>query len=149
MAPNALLRFNAHCLALLACLATFTGFPARGADDPSLKDAAGRVVSAGDVSRLVSVGGAVTEILYALGLEQKIVGVDTTSLYPPRALADKPNVGYMRQLSAEGVLGLRPTLILAIENSGPQQTLGVLETAHVPMVIIPDGYSEQGIVDKI
>jgi len=150
MRCSANVHSSARRLALLVCLCVFAGFPAHSADDAaSMKDAAGRIVSAGDASRLVSVGGAVTEILYALGLEQKIVGVDTTSLYPPRALAEKPNVGYMRQLSAEGVLGLRPTLILAIENSGPPQTLLVLETAHVPMVVIPDSYSEQGIVDKI
>ena len=59
-------------------------------------------------ARIVSIGGAITEILYALGFEDRLAGVDTTSLYPPAALRDKPNVGYMRQLSAEGVLGLNP-----------------------------------------
>ncbi len=78
-------------------------------------------------SRIVSIGGSITEILYALGEQQKIVAVDTTSLYPPSALKEKPNVGYMRQLSAEGVLALSPTLILAIEGSGPKETIDVLE----------------------
>ena len=71
-----------------------------------IHDARGRDVTIGNTSRIVSVGGAITEILYALGLQDRIVGIDTTSLYPPQALGEKPNVGYMRQLSAEGVIGL-------------------------------------------
>ncbi len=77
-------------------------------------------VTVTDPIRIVSIGGAVTEILYALGKEKTVVGVDSTSLYPPRAAAERPSVGYMRQLSAEGVLGLRPSLILAIEGNRPE-----------------------------
>lgn len=102
-----------------------------------------------DTSRIVSIGGSVTEILYALGEQQKIVAVDTTSLYPERALQEKPNVGYMRQLSAEGVLALSPTLILAIEGSGPKETIDVLHRAAVPFIVIPDRFTGDGIVEKI
>ncbi len=112
-------------------------------------DARGRDVTIGNTSRIVSIGGAITEILYALGLQDKIVGIDTTSLYPPKALAEKPNVGYMRQLSAEGVLGLNPQLILAIEGSGPKETLDVLEAAKIPFVSFPETYTEQGLIEKI
>lgn len=114
-----------------------------------LKDGAGRTVVANDASRIVSIGGAVTEILYALGKDKQVVGVDSTSLYPPRALTEKGNVGYMRQLSAEGVLGLRPTLILLVEGAGPKETISVLEAAHVPLVVVPDGYSGDGIIEKV
>ncbi|MBI1203569.1 MAG: ABC transporter substrate-binding protein [Rhodopseudomonas sp.] len=105
--------------------------------------------AAADTSRIVSIGGAVTEILYALGFENNIVGIDSTSLYPARAAHDKKNVGYMRQLSAEGVLGLRPSLIVAIAGSGPTETMTVLKAAHVPLVEIPESYTETGIVEKI
>jgi iron complex transport system substrate-binding protein len=99
--------------------------------------------------RIVSIGGAVTEILYSLGMEERIVAVDSTSLYPPRALEEKPNVGYMRALSAEGVLGLNPSLILASEGSGPKETVAVLKAASVPYVTIPDHFTGPGIVEKI
>ena len=102
-----------------------------------------------DTSRIVSIGGSVTEILYALGAQQKIVAVDTTSLYPPSALQEKPNVGYMRQLSPEGVPGLSPTLVLAIEGSGPKETIDVLGRAKVPFVIVPDKFTGDGIIDKV
>src|SRR5262245_15288290 len=101
-----------------------------------------------DASRIVSVGGAATEILYALGLEARVIAVDTTSLYPARALKEKPNVGYMRQLSPEGVLGLAPTLILAAEGSGPKEAVAVLEAAAVPFVQIPDRFTGDGILEK-
>lgn len=114
-----------------------------------IRDARGRDVAIGNTDRIVSIGGAITEILYALGLGGRIVGVDTTSLYPAAALTEKPNVGYMRQLSAEGVLGLNPQVILAIEGSGPKETIDVLDAAKIPMVSLPETHSEQGLIDKI
>jgi len=115
----------------------------------TVHDARNRDVTVADVARTVSIGGAITEILYALGLESRLVGVDTTSLYPAAALHDKPNVGYMRQISAEGVLGLNPTLILAIQGSGPRETMDILETAKVPLVLVPETFSEDGLIEKI
>lgn len=100
-------------------------------------------------ARIVAIGGAVTEILYALGADKEIVAVDTTSLYPPQAMKEKASVGYMRALSAEGVLGVRPSLILAVEGSGPKETMSVLKAANVPMVMVPDHHSGDGIVEKI
>jgi iron complex transport system substrate-binding protein len=114
-----------------------------------IHDARGRDITIGNPSRIVSIGGAITEILYALGLEDRIVGIDTTSLYPPKALSEKPNVGYMRQLSAEGVLGLNPQLILAIDGSGPKETLDVLDSAKIPFVLFPETLTEDGLIDKI
>jgi iron complex transport system substrate-binding protein len=127
--------------ALVLCL--FVPAVARGGDAP------GPVKPDYDSSRIISIGGSITEILYALGLQQRIIAVDTTSLYPPNALKEKPNVGYMRQLSAEGVLGLSPSLILAIEGSGPRETTDVLERAKVPFIIIPDRFSADGVIEKI
>ena len=68
--------------------------------------------------RIVAAGGDVTEIIYELGLGDNIVAVDTTSLFPPAALA-KPKVGYVRQLSAEGVLSVEPDLIIVSGAAGP------------------------------
>jgi iron complex transport system substrate-binding protein len=115
----------------------------------TVHDARNRDVTIADPARIVSIGGAITEILYALGFEDRLAGVDTTSLYPAAALRDKPNVGYMRQLSAEGVLGLNPSLVLAVQGSGPKETMDVLEAAKVPLVLVPEIFSEQGLIDKI
>ena len=115
----------------------------------TVHDARNRDIMISDPARIVSIGGAITEILYALGFEDRLAGVDTTSLYPPAALRDKPNVGYMRQISAEGVLGLNPSLVLAVQGSGPKETMDVLEAATVPLVVVPDIFSEKGLLDKI
>ncbi len=115
----------------------------------TVHDARDRDVTISDPARIVSIGGAITEILYALGFEDRLAGVDSTSLYPAAALRDKPNVGYMRQLSAEGVLGLHPSLVLAVQGSGPKETMDVLEAAKVPMVLVPETFTEAGLVDKI
>src|SRR5882724_10419341 len=122
---------------------------AAAAEGVVVRDARNREVTIENPSRIVSIGGAITEILYALGLEQRVVAVDTTSLFPDTALRDKPNVGYMRQLSAEGVLGLNPSLVLAMQGSAPKETMDVLEAAKVPLVLVPETFSEQGLLDKI
>jgi iron complex transport system substrate-binding protein len=132
----------------LAFAAAACACAAAGSKD-ALRDARGREVAVPDASRIVSVGGAITEILYALNQERRIVGVDSTSLYPPQALREKPNVGYMRQLSPEGLLGLRPSVIVASEGSGPKEAMAVLEAAAVPLVMVPDHFSGEGIIEKI
>ena len=115
----------------------------------TVRDAGGRSVTVNDASRIVSAGGAVTEILYALGLKDRVVAVDTTSLYPADALKEKKNVGYFRALSAEGVLGLNPSVVIAIEGAGPPPTIAVLEAATVPLVRVPDHYTGEGITEKV
>lgn len=98
--------------------------------------------------RIVSVGGTITEILYALGAQERIVAVDSTSFYPEEATS-KPDVGYMRALSAEGILAQKPDLILAEEGSGPPPVLEILGASDVPMAMIPTPATADGIVQKI
>ncbi|MEM1046080.1 MAG: ABC transporter substrate-binding protein [Pseudomonadota bacterium] len=106
-------------------------------------------VSDRERARVVSIGTAVTEILYALDLQNRIIAVDTTSMHPPEALEQKPNVGYMRALSAEGVLALDPSMVLAEEGAGPPEVIGLLEAASVPFITVPSDPSPDGVADKI
>ncbi|EKF19628.1 heme/hemin ABC transporter substrate-binding protein [Nitratireductor pacificus] len=101
-----------------------------------------------DASRLVSIGGAITEIIYALGEEHRLIARDTTSTYPEVAKA-LPDVGYMRALSPEGVLSVAPSAVLAMEGSGPPATMDVLEKATVPLILVPEGYDRDAILRKI
>lgn len=134
----------------LACLLMMVACDhAAAANSLARDDAKGRKIEIENTGRIISIGGALTEILYDLGLERQVVAVDTTSVYPPRALKEKPNIGYMRQLSPEGVLSLAPSLILATEGSGPKQAIDVLEAASIPFVVIPDRYDGEGIIQKI
>lgn len=137
------------CLVVAVTLLAWSGCVVARAAAVTVRDATGRVVSIADPGRIVSIGGSVTEILYALGQEDRIVAVDSTSLYPERALKQKPNVGYLRQLSPEGVLGLSPSLVISVEGAGPKEAIAVVEGASIPFVHVPDRFTGEGIIDKI
>ncbi|KRP64014.1 heme/hemin ABC transporter substrate-binding protein [Pseudomonas orientalis] len=80
--------------------------------------------------RWVSAGGALSEWVTALGGESKLVGVDTTSQHPA-SLRALPSIGYQRQLSAEGILSLRPQLLVGTEEMGPPPVLAQIRGAGV------------------
>lgn len=98
--------------------------------------------------RVVSLGGAVTEIVVALGAGDLLVGRDTTSTYPAQVL-DLPDVGYVRALSPEGVLSLGPDLILAEATAGPAEAIEVLQDTGVGYVSLPEKLTPEGVVQKI
>jgi iron complex transport system substrate-binding protein len=133
---------------LALALSSFVSTPAAGAD-VVVRDAGGRDVRISDASRILAIGGDVTEIVYALGAGARVVGVDTTSQFPPQALKEKKSVGYMRALSSEGVISVDATLILASERSGPPEVVKTLKTTSVPYVEIPDQHSAAGIAAKV
>jgi len=101
-----------------------------------------------DTSRLVAVGGSLTEIIFALGEEGRLVGRDSTAVYPEEALK-LPDVGYMRALSPEGVLSVNPSALLVLEGSGPKEALDVLSKASIPYETVPEGFTHEGILAKI
>jgi iron complex transport system substrate-binding protein len=101
-----------------------------------------------DTSRIASIGGSITEIVYALGEQDKLVARDSTSLYPEAAL-ELPDVGYMRQLSPEGVLSVNPTGLLVVDGSGPKEAIEVLKKASVPFITVPEKFDHAGILEKI
>ncbi|MFL1492220.1 heme/hemin ABC transporter substrate-binding protein [Pseudomonas antarctica] len=80
--------------------------------------------------RWVSAGGALSEWVTALGGESKLVGVDTTSQHP-QSLRALPSIGYQRQLSAEGILSLRPQVLVGTEDMGPPPVLAQIRGAGV------------------
>lgn len=98
--------------------------------------------------RIVSVGGALTEIIYALQGEDSLAGVDTTSLWPEAAKA-LPQVGYMRSLSAEGILSLAPDLVLVSAHAGPPSVLEQIRSAGVPVQTLAEDYAEHSVLNKV
>lgn len=103
---------------------------------------------AADTARIVSIGGDITEILYALGADRNIVAVDATSQFPPEALQQKKNVGYMRALSTEGVLSVNGDLIIASDRAGPPEVIKALKSAPLKYVEISDDFSPAGVANK-
>ena len=82
--------------------------------------------------RIVCIGQAYNEMIYALGAQANLVGVDLSSTNPPE-IKNLPTVGYHRALSAEGILSLHPTLIIHDNNIGPDQVVHQLQDLNVPM----------------
>ncbi|MDX2258269.1 MAG: ABC transporter substrate-binding protein [Hyphomicrobiaceae bacterium] len=99
--------------------------------------------------RIVSIGSDVTEFLAALGAGDRIVAVDTTSRVPPDVVRGKPDVGYMRALSAEGVLALAPTHIIASAGAGPAEAVRALKAASIAFVEVPSEPTALGTLAKI
>lgn len=121
-------------LVLVACLASLVTFGTALADAPK---------------RVLSVGGAVTETVYALGAGDSLVAVDQTSLYPWEKTHLLPNVGYVRALAAEGLLSLKADILLAGPEAGPPAILDQVETAGLPVVRLPDGYTPEKAIERI
>ncbi|RMC37394.1 heme/hemin ABC transporter substrate-binding protein [Paracoccus alkanivorans] len=101
-----------------------------------------------DAQRVLAIGGSVTEIIYALGQQDRLIARDTTSSFPAEA-QELPDVGYMRALSSEGVLSVKPDLILSEEGAGPPETIAVLKEAGIPFETIPSGTDAEGLTAKI
>ncbi len=110
--------------------------------------AAAETKPAADASRIISIGGDITEILYAIGAEPRIVAVDSTSQFPPEALQQKQNVGYMRALSTEGVLSIKASLIIASDRSGPPEVVKALRSSPIPYVEVAEDFTPEGIAGK-
>lgn len=140
--------FARGALALLMAVA-FVLPPVQAQAEATGVDGSGPKVRVADTSRIVSIGGDVTEILYALKADAKIIAVDSTSQFPAEALSTKANVGYMRALSAEGVLSTNPTLIIAAKDAGPPPVVAVLKAASIPYVEVPDDKTPEGVAAKI
>ena len=97
---------------------------------------------------IISIDGALTEIVYALGAQNRLLAVDTTSRYP-QAATELPQVGYMRQLSAEGILSLHPELVIASKEAGPEMVFEQLMAAGINVVRIDAPSSLEGVLLKV
>ncbi|WGE41855.1 heme/hemin ABC transporter substrate-binding protein [Actinobacillus equuli] len=98
--------------------------------------------------RIVSIGGDVTEIIYALGAEQALVGRDSTSI-APLAAQQLPDVGYMRQLNVEGILALKPTKVISSDVAQPSVVFEQLKSAGVTVERVPFEYTPESVIQKI
>lgn len=98
--------------------------------------------------RIVALGGDVTEIVYALGAESSLVARDSTSQWP-QATNALPDVGYLRQLNAEGILSVRPTLVLASDQAQPSLALKQVEQSHVRVGTVPGTPVLRAIDEKV
>lgn len=150
MAKRQLVLLSMHwCVTLITAL----GFTSSSVDAASTKirDARGKTVTIQSTKRIVSLTGTVTETLFALGVGKQLVGRDTSSYYPKEALS-LPTVGYQHRLNAEGILRLKPSLVIGLSNVKPHTTLQQIEAAGVTVVLLKqptNPSSSQSMIRKL
>lgn len=98
--------------------------------------------------RIVSAGGSITEVIYALGAQEQLVAADTSSLYP-QAAKELPKIGYYRQLNTEGVLSMNPSHVIAASGAGPQSVITQIKGAGVNTTLIKQPKTVEGVKDLI
>ena len=103
---------------------------------------------ANNTSDIVVAGGSITEILYFLNEEDRILGVDVTSNFP-KETSKLPSIGYVRSLSTEGILSLNPKLILGENDMGPPLVIDQIKEVGVDLRIISEEQTAMGIIEKI
>lgn len=138
------IRHLAAATVFVAAALSFAGLPSTlRADDTKPLEAPEQT------ARILSLGGDVTEILYDLGQSERIVAVDSTSQFPEQALKEKKDVGYLRALSAEGVLSVNPSIIIASKQAGPPEVVKALKSTNIRYVEIGDEPSADAIPAKV
>ncbi len=116
---------------IAAAVAAFTLLPVCPAGAKTLIDQTGRRVEIPDSpQRVVSLAPSITEIVYALGREERLKGVTTYSNFPPAA-ALLPKVGSYIRLDLERIIALRPDLCIAVKDGNPKATVDRLQTLGV------------------
>ncbi len=121
-------------LAILFCLAASIAI----AQPVEVTDAGGETVVIHSAERIVSINGSTTEILFALGIGANLVGCDASSTYPKHATETLPSVGYQYRLNAEGILSLRPTLVIGRSDVKPPQVIEQLHMAGVTVLLFKE-----------
>ena len=89
---------------------------ATAAAQVTVTDADGKPFTVKDTSRVITLGGPVTEIVYALGAGKSVIATDVSSYYP-EAVTKLPKIGYQRTLTAEGIISLKPSLVGSVRLS--------------------------------
>lgn len=113
----------------------------------TVTDARGEQVTVEDVSRIVPLSGSLAEIVYSLGLGDRLVARDVGATFPE--VVDLPVVTDAHAVSAEGVLSTRPSVVLADGFVGPPEALQAIERAGVPVVIVDEAWTLEDIAPRI
>lgn len=98
--------------------------------------------------RIVSAGGSITDIIFALGAGESIVAADSTSMYPSAA-HNIPKIGYYRQLGLESVLSFSPTHLIGSQAMGPETVVDQIKSSGINTHILGENRSYAGLLSLI
>lgn len=106
----------------------------------------GREVTVTDASRILPLNGGIAETVFTLGLGDRVVGRDVTATF---AEAEKlPLVTKAHDVGAEGVLSLRPSVVLADTDTGPKEAIEQIRDAGVPVVVLDPVTELSGVATR-
>lgn len=108
------------------------------ADTIEVTDVNNKVINIISSERIVSLNGSTTEILFALGVGERVVGCDASSTYPNGVKEKLPSVGYQYGLNAEGILSLKPTLVIGRDDVKPPQVVKQLRMAGTTVLLLKE-----------
>ncbi|WP_313636406.1 ABC transporter substrate-binding protein [Empedobacter sp.] len=132
------------CTAILALLASCTNKDAKNESTEEVKTE--NTISN---EKIVSLNGAITEILADLGEENNLVGVDVTSTYPSSVKEKATDLGHTRSLSIEALLALKPTKVFATDKDINPEQIAQLKNAGIQTEIIKQDYSVEGTKELV
>lgn len=115
----------------------------------TVTDAAGESIVITSSERIVSLNGSTTEILFALGVGENVVGCDASSTYPKNVREKLPSVGYQYRLNVEGILSLKPTLVIGRDDVKPPQVIEQLRMAGVTVLLLKEPRSFEGAKKRL
>lgn len=141
------LLFTAICVFGSNACRQATDNPTAGAI--SVTDADGKTVAIADNSRVISIGTATTETVYALGAKDKLVAVDNPSREYIAESKDLPTVGGRTALNAEGILSLKPTLAILPADSAPAPIFDQMRAANIAVLTLMPNYTTETVKQKI
>ncbi len=113
-----------------------------------VESADGITVEIRSTEKIITIGGSITETVYALGFGDNVIATDQSSTFPPRVFS-LPRVPYVRNLSSEGILSLGSTLIFSSDEANPKSAIEQIRDAGTPVLLVEDKESLQGVIDKI
>lgn len=115
----------------------------------TVTDAAGESIVITSSERIVSLNGSTTEILFALGVGENVVGCDASSTYPKNVREKLPSVGYQYRLNVEGILSLKPTLVIGRDDVKPPQVIEQLRMAGVTVLLLKEPRSFEAAKERL
>jgi iron complex transport system substrate-binding protein len=107
----------------------------------------GRPVTVTSAERIIPLSGSLAEIVFSLGLGAKVVARDVSTTFEQAAAL--PVITQAHDVSAEGVLSLHPTVVLADRSTGPAEAVAQIRAAGVPLIVLDDAKQLTDIDSRI
>lgn len=132
---NTLLACAFMLIAAVSCKKETTETPEATATD---------TVAKVETHKIVSLNGAVTEVIAALGHEKEIVGTDVTSTYPESLKATAKDLGHVRSISIESIIALQPTLILGTDKDMSPELVEKIKKSGIKAELFTQDFTPEG-----